>query len=1197
MTEYNKYSQKYYDDLEKNGILREKFFFKENEKNSLVSKNLDNDDSLRKFYEYKNTFKPRIIPKDPKTFCFFSSAEMRYNNASYNIINYYPFDGTQQETLDWYTSSAPLEVAIVEKHWPSSVGHLKFNNNQYINFFGGPQKIQGSEYVGNLQKGESALKIDPDKGNTAEFWLKKTDWKADFPYEETLFEVGSHPSHVAEAPASFRVYLTNIPTDTSPFIVDYKSGSHGLNGMQIGEGVTKASVADGKWHHYAFRAYQSGSNVYVDMFVDGKKNDTKSVSPGTPLGAQDSYMAGTIGAKINSSEGSLTGSLDEFRFWKGQRTNRQLNRYFDQKVFASDLEEDDYVSRLGVYYKFNKTILNDNILDSHVMDYSGNDLIGKITNYTSSTRESTSAIDQSSVSSNKETPDLSLLEQDSRVFTLIDELIKIAKSYDKNNHNSIMKMIPSWANDPYGIKEKNEKSDFYILLNMLAEEFDEIKLNIDSIKFLINKNFDSNHTSLGQSEQNMEEVTNPDQSGFFSCSDSIKDLDIWPGNRIDFPRKNLEKLGFQVDSLPLELNINPEDDFENIVGNVKLTMHPIDVKRLILDNVLIAANSILKKKGNEKSFDQLMSCWGIDRNLVSYNVYGQNSEIDLSSEYKSVKVTKFNSFDFSKASGSVLYMSADNSQPEKLLEEETNYIYSVPVSGENSDPLPESHMTFEGNFIFPRKNRDDDHPLRTSIFGVRAIDKTEPKFVINSPDAGKIQVNVAKLSALSKNAKFELTCSAGSVESPFIKEVYDNSRWNLSVRISRSGSADARFLTASNPDPQYHMIFSGHNYIADNLQNHFKKTISITHDQYQEFIRSDKTVFIGAELENVTGSTVRKADFKFLNMKAWNQALPDTDLKELSQNINGWGLLDSYRYATGYTDNSNNSMSHRSLIFKIDTPAISKVPTNGIIEIFDFASGSVSNTNSFGKIVGSKYPFKTTQLDSSIFSTSLSTEYINIAKPQIPELVKTSEEVKVKKTELDKFKVNVFDESKIISFEKSFYRQISEDMINFLSNMSPMNNLIGEPVNKYRQDYKLLSHLRQRFFENVENDNQFERFVEYYRWIDYSLGRMLEQLVPALAQHNTGIENVIESHVLERNKYNHKMPILKTLYGTGAEIEGRAQNTSIQEAWSRMAPEIAEEQDQNQNATRTRIRTSGTSGNNKTNGRDNDDVKAIRLGS
>jgi hypothetical protein len=286
-------------------------------------------------------------------------------------------------------------------------------------------------------------------------------------------------------------------------------------------------------------------------------------------------------------------------------------------------------------------------------------------------------------------------------------------------------------------------------------------------------------------------------------------------------------------------------------------------------------------------------------------------------------------------------------------------------------------------------------------------------------------------------------------------------------------------------------------------------------------------------------------------------------------------------------------MSHRSLIFKVDTPAINKVPTNGIMEIFDFTSGSKSNATSFGKTIGSKYPFKTTQLDSSILSTSLNTEYFNIAKPQIPELIKTSEEVKVKNTELDKFKVNVFDESKIISFEKSFYRQISEDMINFLSNMSSMNNLIGEPANKYRQDYKLLSHVRQRFFENVENDNQFERFVEYYRWVDYSLGRMLEQIVPALAQHNTGIENVIESHVLERNKYNHKMPILKTLYGAGAEIEGRAQNTSIQEAWSRTAPDIAEEQDQNQSA---RIRTSGTSGNNKTNGRDNDDAKAIRLG-
>ena len=137
-------------------------------------------------------------------------------------------------------------MALVEKHWPSSVGHIKFNNEQYINFFAGPEKVNGSEFTGKFQKGESPLKIDPDKGNTAEFWLKKSDWKAAFPYEETLFEVGSHPSHVTEAAASFRVYLSQVNLPGSPFFVTYKSGSLGVD-TQIGDtSVTKDSVADGQ---------------------------------------------------------------------------------------------------------------------------------------------------------------------------------------------------------------------------------------------------------------------------------------------------------------------------------------------------------------------------------------------------------------------------------------------------------------------------------------------------------------------------------------------------------------------------------------------------------------------------------------------------------------------------------------------------------------------------------------------------------------------------------------------------------------------------------------------------------------------------------------------------------------------------------------------------------------------------------------
>ena len=128
-----------------------------------------------------------------------------------------------------------------------------------------------------------------------------------------------------------------------------------------------------------------------------------------------------------------------------------------------------------------------------------------------------------------------------------------------------------------------------------------------------------------------------------------------------------------------------------------------------------------------------------------------------------------------------------------------------------------------------------------------------------------------------------------------------------------------------------------------------------------------------------------------------------------------------------------------------------------------------------------------------------------------------------------------------------------------MSGIRSFNNLIGEPVNKYRQDYKLLRHFSQRFFENVENENQLERYIEYYRWIDHSLGKLLAQITPASMHAHTGIHNVVESHVLERNKIHNQPPIVKETYTR--DIESRTQSPATRAAWTRETPVNAAEYD------------------------------------
>ena len=64
----------------------------------------------------------------------------------------------------------------------------------------------------------------------------------------------------------------------------------------------------------------------------------------------------------------------------------------------------------------------------------------------------------------------------------------------------------------------------------------------------------------------------------------------------------------------------------------------------------------------------------------------------------------------------------------------------------------------------------------------------------------------------------------------------------------------------------------------------------------------------------------------------------------------------------------------------------------------------------------------------------------------------------------------------------------------------------------------------------------FDKYVDFYKWIDHSITSMLQQLMPASANMAEGLRTVVESHVLERNKYWNKFPTLDA--GKKSNIEG-----------------------------------------------------------
>ena len=161
-------------------------------------------------------------------------------------------------------------------------------------------------------------------------------------------------------------------------------------------------------------------------------------------------------------------------------------------------------------------------------------------------------------------------------------------------------------------------------------------------------------------------------------------------------------------------------------------------------------------------------------------------------------------------------------------------------------------------------------------------------------------------------------------------------------------------------------------------------------------------------------------------------------------------------------------------------------------------------------------------------TSSVETQYLYAARQQLPEVVFGDDNIRVlNQEETEVFTKETRPTKTYYAFEKSMYQVISDEIINYFGSIADFNNLIGDPVNRYRHEYKDLNYLRQFFFERVSNTPDLDKFINYYKWIDSTLETMLMQLVPASAQFSDGIDNVVESHVLERNKYHSKFPTLE----------------------------------------------------------------------
>ena len=1050
--------------------------------------------------EKQNSFEPQIDYRDPLSFARFGSAELYYQSALDRIIDFYPYDGSDAEYNEFYNNSLGIEKFIFNNLYPRTNGYINFADS-YISLKGGPHTISSTSTKGLFKDPESSqretaniydeelytteglpsdygdgtresnLKCDFQKGVTVEFWLKNDRLASNT--KRAIFHLTN-----SAGGDEFTLYLSG--TTGSPFFTTLSASHNPVFGdEQIGTTPDTSSI--GSWNHYAVSFKSAGSGITTRFYLNGNLDQTTTLgTAGVNTLTQPETLAYLASGSHDESHLNFSGSMDEFRFWKVERTAQEIGRnWFGQVRGGSNTDISN--TTLGVYYKFNEGITGVTAQDSVVLDYSGRISNGIFNGYTAASRNTGSAIVLAGAAA-KEYLDPIIYANHPDVSSLKTSLVNKGADHDLRNNSAFATFMPSWIAEEH---EENGNTNFKKLSHIIGAYFDKLYLQIESVSTL--------------------------KSPFYTSSSykPVSFADHLPSSM------GLETPDIFINTSVLEkfLNKNETQAFENDLN---------DVKNLIYLNLYNNLTYLFKSKGTAKAVRNVLRAFNIDDKLVRFNTYANNFTYELKNNLKQTTIRK-NSVNFNNKNNleAVIY-SSGSSDSAKL-----GYI-----SGSNLDSHELRYgITHETDIIFPKFIRSidtfDRNFERVSLFGIHSASADTPEIIVHNPS---VYVYAQRDTTYSKNVKFVLSSSmlSSEISSSLYLGVYDDEEWNFSVRIKPS-SIGLTGSVASVSVADYTIEFSGYNQRLGQIRNSFKVADSVVdYTKAQGFLKSGKRIFAGAHRTNITGALQHKSDILVTSTRFWTQYLDDDSLKQHALDFENYGIRDANKHISVLDSDNNKTLNINTLALNYEFGNVTASDALGNFLVTDISSGSISGRNGeFGKLgeissylyPGTGFGFEANSTNVVLREERNAHQFIN------PEMVIGDDLIQIR-TDDDK----LFDSVDTIPnyhhvLEKSMYNAISEEMLNFFAGVNDFHNLIGHPVHMYRMEYKGLNKLREIFFRKVTEVAEVERFVEYYKWFDDAISQIVGQLIPASAEYTSDILNTVESHVLERPKFQHRIPM------------------------------------------------------------------------
>ena len=1082
-------------------------------------------------------FLPPINYADPENFVKFGSAYEYYKNAFEYIASDYPYDGSGLEKTNFYNNINPLEKYTLEVIYPRSTGFVTigadygtaYSNSsgyysssldQYVQVKGGPHLATKFNEAKNRT---SNLEFGGPSGSTVEFFLKKDsliDSGSESP-RQVVFDLTNGVTNSGSADYG-RLRIELVSGSETQFNITMLSGATGFNNVSVPSTAGQTTISDGAWRNFSFVFDTSGSSGIpsIDFYVNGACVETGIAGASNIATVVTGTLIGNLGALRQSPSGStgltegagkLSASIDEFRFWKTKRNAEQVGRYWFSNVEGGSDKYDANVS-LGVYFKFNEGVAEVTATDQIVLDYSGRISNGTFTGYTANCRNTGSAIDQLSIESVSERGDPIIRTIHPSYISTKNSYELSGSTYDQGNNARLLNHLPNWIVE----EEENSNNEIIALTQILSGYFDTLYNQLTAIKKLKYINYVSG-----------------------SLTDSID----------EFPHNDRLIENFGLETPELFENADVLAQFFQRDEQIDFDQQLVDIKNTIYKNIYNNLNFILKSKGNEKAIRNFIRCLGVGEEVLAFNTYSDDTDFEITSSYNTTVSTK-RYVDYT-----ALLNQGDAEATAYQYYDSSNTNSVGLISGSNQ--LEEYALTLQSEFIFPDKSEQDKlsyvvpSVVSSSLFGFHTPNDTSPTstdltwesaandyglqvYAVKSP--GEFAEIVAPASRV-KDAYFIVKDRAGNtlLTSSIFRNVYENERWSLSLTLKpKKYPLSDGVLGSSVSTSGYELGFYGVNFDTGVKQNYFNLTTDLTYASGSSIIGSAKRVYLGAHKTNFTGSTLTSTDVRASSTRYWTDYFPPEVLDIQAREVDTHGSLhpsrNSYLFQTASAGVYTPSI--QTLALNWEFAEITGSDTNGRFIIQDASSGlnDGSYEATYQGDIFSNINLRQHTGRGDFFTanaTPVRKQYVYADKLLPPEYIASSEMVKVLSTDDEVFGTFKKPASSFFAIEKSMYRSISNRMLHLFASIKDFNNLIGEPVNKYRMNYKHMEKMREIFFRKVQNDTvDLQKYLDYYKWLDSAMTQMLDQLMPASARYAANVRNIVESHTLERNKIQYRAPLL-----------------------------------------------------------------------